>query len=543
MRASNRLKWFIPLAMAAPLLVMSVTPTTASVRSQALYARGLVPFHRGFWEQAFRLFDEAVKADRNDAAALYYRGLTQARRGSKGAAVTDIKKALDIDPTLEHAALDLGVAYLDQGDVEQARQWLDRAYRQGTDKLNAALFLGVAQYRAGEYVAAIQYLEEAKADPELRQAALYYGGLALLKLGRAPQAYAVLAEASRENPGSEMGKAASKFAAGETPAEAEAAASGRPLSRPYSIVTDLHFEYDSNVTRGPSDGPKSTRDEADGRTVIGAGGRVTALQTETGELAPSAYVSQSVHFSQSDFDLSAIRLRLDWNDTPSWWGYGVSGGYDYNALDFKSFYQDVLLSPWLSVYETTETATQVYYRFRYRDFLHEPFDPFRDGFNNAVGVRQYYLFPDGVTLLHGGYQFDAESPEDVSDGNLVLESGAKDFEYLGQQIDLQLSSRFELPTLGAFDAAAGYRFRFDGYSNDNSRSRATTPPDPEKREDVTNLFAFTLGRDLNGDIDALGRVTQRTLISMSLIADIGSSNLDEFEYDRIIGSFGVRAEF
>ena len=56
------------------------------MQSQVLYARALVPFHEGRWEQAYTVFDEAVAADDRDALAVYYRGLTQARRGAQPAA-------------------------------------------------------------------------------------------------------------------------------------------------------------------------------------------------------------------------------------------------------------------------------------------------------------------------------------------------------------------------------------------------------------------------------------------------------------------------
>jgi hypothetical protein len=36
-------------------------------------------------------------------------------------------------------------------------------------------------------------------------------------------------------------------------------------------------------------------------------------------------------------------------------------------------------------------ATQLYYRFRGEDYLDDVLDPFLDGINNALGVRQCFL--------------------------------------------------------------------------------------------------------------------------------------------------------
>src|SRR5512139_1120977 len=98
---------------AALLAVATVRPdpTLANARSQALYAKGLIPFHAGRWDDAYRLFDEAVGADAEDALAVYYRGLTAARRGMTDPAVKDIQLALRLWPDLPGAALDLGVLY------------------------------------------------------------------------------------------------------------------------------------------------------------------------------------------------------------------------------------------------------------------------------------------------------------------------------------------------------------------------------------------------------------------------------------------------
>src|SRR5262245_40592916 len=97
----------------------------ANGRSQALYARGLVALKVGPWATAHRRFNEAVQADPNDAVAVYYRGLTQARRGASAAAIQDLQQALKLNPSLPHAALDLGIAYFNAGQYDAAKPWLE----------------------------------------------------------------------------------------------------------------------------------------------------------------------------------------------------------------------------------------------------------------------------------------------------------------------------------------------------------------------------------------------------------------------------------
>src|SRR5262249_44611591 len=157
--------------------------------------------------QAHTLFDRAVAADAGDTVALYYRGLTLARMKQYTAAIADIEHALELNPALPHAPLDLGIAYFDAGQYANAKNWLERAYQQGIERFTAAFFLGLTCYRLGDDAAAQRYLTEAQADPDLRPTAQYYAGLALWRQGKAAAARAQLQDVMRQQPQSEIGKA------------------------------------------------------------------------------------------------------------------------------------------------------------------------------------------------------------------------------------------------------------------------------------------------------------------------------------------------
>src|SRR5262249_54939202 len=122
-------------------MLLPIGVAQANVRSHTLYARGLIPFNNGQWDQAYQLFDHAVQADPSDALAVCYRGRTQARRGLWAFAIADLEQALKLDPSLPHAALDLGVAYFNAGEYAAAKVWLERAHAQGAERFTAALFL------------------------------------------------------------------------------------------------------------------------------------------------------------------------------------------------------------------------------------------------------------------------------------------------------------------------------------------------------------------------------------------------------------------
>ena len=505
---------------------------SADVRSHALYARGLIPFNNGQWDQAYRLFDAAVGADRSDPEPLYYRGLTQARRGALAAGISDLEQALKLSPSLPHAGLDLGIAYFDAGQYPAAKVWLQRAYEQGDDRFTAAFFLGLTLYRLGEDASALTYLNQANADPDLRPAAHYYAGLAQLHQGNEVAARSELAETAREQPLSEIGKLAQRYAGGgdirQPPVPLPTA-----RRKPWSLSASLGFQYDTNVVLAPSDSGLKTAQgitgEDDGRFVIGAGGAYTLLDTDYGTVRGAYDFSQSVHFRWTEFDLQGHRLRLDAASKPGVVSYGLSGVYDFYALDYQSFFQELLGTPWVSVAEGDSAATQLYYTARGRDFLRKPFDPARDAIDHAVGVRQYLDLGSPERVLSVGYQFDAEAtlahaPDDqqvsCTSTSQTGGCGARDFDYKAHQLDIGIN----FPIFSLAQGQAGYLFRLEDYQFLNSRANFQF-----RRHDQEHQFV----------VDARREITPHVSATLGFIGILNNSNIPAFDYDRFIISAGV----
>lgn len=524
--ASTTFAWF----SSAP------APVQASVQSQVLYARALVPFHEGRWEQAYGLFDEAVGADERDALALYYRGLTQARRGAHPAAVDDIRAAVEMEPRLPGAWLDLGIALLDAGRVDEARQALRTAYGRDQANREAAFFLALAEYRSGDAAAAIPLFDQASEDPALSQAALYYAGLAAAKAGDTSGSRDRLARAAAVAPETEIGRMAAR------PGSAASASQISPVAgvAPWALDASLRWEFDSNVVAGASDGIDNTDEDADMRPVLGVRGRYTLLDGPTGALVAAGDVSQSLHLDRTDFNLSALRLGLHWSTPPSMWRFGASAGYEFDGLDFAAFSQSVVLTPWVAFQAVPWTATQLHYRFRYRDYLDSPFDPFRDGFNNAVGVRQHFAVGAPGGTAHIGYTFDSELPQDTDDPDPFIAYGADDFEYLGNQLDVGTVQPLALDYVGPLQVRAGYRLRLEDYENPNSRRRTpTSAGDVARRHDLEHSVAVELARPVDVALDFLNRFE----VTLGVIGQVNGSNTDEFDYERVIVALGVNAGF
>lgn len=551
----RRTRLLFPAFLAA--LALSVTGAVvpdhaaADTRSQQHYAKGLVPFQAGQWESAYASFTNAAKADPRDAVARYYRGITGARLGFVQEAINDLEMALQIRPDMQEAVLDLGVLYLDAGEYARAEEWLKRAYDLPDSRFRAAFFLGVTAFRRGDDASALEHFATAAKDPRLRGVANYYEGLTLLRQGKTTPARSAFAKSELAMPGTPLAAAVKEFDATAMPRRA-----ARPgEDRPWSVYGQAGFAYDSNVKLVPSSSSfknsertvpgggvsKDFRGEADGRFQIGAGGRYRFLDADmvTGSVAYDLY--QGVHFSNTEYDLSSHRVTVDVATRPDrWYQAGFSTFYNYYGMNYRSFFHEGTMVPWLAFYQGDATATQVYYRLRGRDFTRSPFerssmpsptDPSmevpattpnggfllvpRDSIGNAIGARQLFLLGAVDRVLSVGYQWSDDDP---------LSRDGTDFAFSTHQLDLE----FEAAVRDWFLARLGYAMLIHDYEHPNSRTSFVYG-----RNDFEQQLVIHLERPLTDYLTA----------AVDYYGIFNNSNLDPFEYRRNILSAGVRMQF
>ncbi|MBI4518956.1 MAG: tetratricopeptide repeat protein [Deltaproteobacteria bacterium] len=514
-------------------LVGAAVPAGANSRSQALYAKGLVPFHNGRWDDAYKLFDEAVKADANDAMALYYRGLTAARRGQPNLAIADLERAAQLRPQITHLALDLGITHFDAGQYPEAQRWLEQAYGTAADRFAAAFFLGLTHFRREDFAKARAYLAEAERDPDLRAQAHYYAGLALLRQGHETEGRAALQKAAQGRPDTETARAAQGYlgAAAEVrkPPTPRAAA-----AKPWSLHGSAGVEFDSNVILAPSDSSVSSTDtgQDDGRGILGLGGRYHLLDSDAAQVSASYDLSQSIHMQHTGFDLQGHRVRLQGVTSQGPVQLGLAGTYNFYALNYRTFFQEALFTPWVTLPEGDAASTQVYYTFRGRDFFRYPYNTDRDSMDHALGVRQYSLLGAPDRLLSFGYQFDYDDP-------LRDTRGGDDFQNKAHQLEVAVSS----PVADLGTAQLSYLFRLEDYQFPNTRTQVvvvdpitqvpTVVFDGLRRHDNQHEFTVVFSRDLSEHLQ----------LSLAYLGVLNNSNIADFDYSRHILSAGVRVQY
>lgn len=417
----------------------------ASEQSQRLYSRGLVDFHAERYPKALELFEQAVQADTSDPYALYYRGVTRGRLGDYAGAVTDLRAAMAAKPDFDQAALELGVALVHEGRHRDALPLLMQAQRLPDAEAKASLFLAIAQLNLGQLDAARQSLERAKRDPTLQNTARYYEGIVAYRQERWDQAAEHFAYVAGASPDSEIGREAAAFLSKLRRGE----------RRPYTLFGSLGFQYDSNVVLAPSEEAIKTSagisKQADGRVTIDAGGAYVPWRTEHAQLSVGYEFFQSLHFDLTSFNLEDHRLSAQIAGVAGPVQLGLFGRYDYYFLSTDSFLQEANATPWLSMPEAKWGRTELSYRVRRRDFITQAFR-LRDAFNHAASVHQLLYLDGPDRYLAAGYRFDREDP-------IRSDPESASFAYDGHEVDTGIGWAFP----AAVSAEIDYAFRYEDY--------------------------------------------------------------------------------
>ena len=181
----------------------------------------------------------------------------------------------------------------------------------------------------------------------------------------------------------------------------------------------------------------------------------------------------------------------------------------------------------MTVFEGTVAATQAYYQIIGQDFLgklnstnppgyslRDPFNPFRNAVNNAVGVRQFFLLGAAGRFMSIGIS-----------GTTTTRSRKT-----APTSRTTTTSSTCGPTSGfsTGHATVSYLFDLQDYQHQNSRTGFT-----KRRHDGQNQIVIRFSRDFLTFLSA----------DLSYFGIVNSSNIPDFQYDRNIVQASVRVHF
>ncbi|GBD24923.1 Beta-barrel assembly-enhancing protease [bacterium HR30] len=505
----------------AVAVVLSALPSEsrASERSKRLSAKGLVELHGGRVEQALQLFDEAVQADPTDALAWYYRAVTRNRAGNRDGAIADLRKALELNPKLFDAALDLGVALVEKGDFQDALTPLQHARNSSELEAQALLYLGIALFRLDRGPEARSYFWAAmEKDPQLEAVARYHLGILDYRQGRWRSARREFLQVKELKPGSPVAEQAEQFLTRLRQIERER----------WSAFGSLGLQYDSNVILAPSSdfgasfakSDVGVTQQADGRATFQLGGSYQIARTRSAQLAAGYEFYQSVHVELRQFDLQDHRGQVLFSDRRGWGEWGGIGRYDYYLLDTDDFLREGSLLPFVRIHEGDLGWTELSFQLRRRDFLKPEFH-IRDSTNYVPGVAQaFFLRGDRRRYLTLSYFFEVE---DTKPGR-----ASRAFAYTANQVGGGLTWALPWSVEAQFD----YAFRHKVYE----------PEPSQNRKDQEHRIILLARRPLTEHILlAAGYFGQLNFSNSTQLIGLRQEKL--FEYERHIGSITIEARY
>lgn len=106
------------------------------------------------YHEATEAYTESIIMSPGDAEAIARRGATYLESGELGFAISDVKKALKISPTLAEAHFVMGNICYDQGDMSGAIKSYTKALANRLDYPAARYMLGAAHSQNGDHAAA-----------------------------------------------------------------------------------------------------------------------------------------------------------------------------------------------------------------------------------------------------------------------------------------------------------------------------------------------------------------------------------------------------
>jgi len=509
------------LATVALLLTWSPLPAPASEQSELLTANGLSEFKAEHYAAAAALFDDAVKADASDPFPLYYRGVTLTRLGEYDRAIADLERFLEARPDEEQATLELGVALVSARRYADAQTWLQRAQASPELSTRASFFLGLAQLRLDQHAPAKENFMRAAQDEDLLLASRFYLGIihfAHRDWNAAEECFTYVFSAS---PNSDMGNEARKYVE----------YIDRTRST-YHLYGSLGLLYDSNVVLAPTSDSDAVAisGKDDGLVTITAGGSYTPWQSDVGSTSLGYEFYQSLHFDLSEYDLQDHRLRLEYARRFRRWELGLAGQYDFYLLDLDSLLQQPAVTPWLRFSEGEIGYTELFYWFRWRDYLDESFEDDLDALRQSTGLRQYLYLASSDRKGWVEYRFDRNS---------ALHAEGRRFAYNRNQVGVGIDWRWR--SLGV-ESSLGYWYNHDNFdspsapeisSNDGAEPSAGTGERGDERVDNRHTVSISLRK----------RFTKHVAVRCGYDGIFNNSNQRLFKYNRNIASLVLEVDF
>lgn len=382
----------IAAVMAVCLSVMCGVATAAPSATQ----QAIAEYNQENYEEALQMLTSARQVEGETALNRYYTGLCQKQTGDLAGAVASLKAALQAQPPVQDAAVELVALLINLEQLADAWQWVEWAEKEQVRPRDVAYLKGVLLAKQKRYHEAVVSFQNARTGlAETDQQIDLQIALAYAQSGKTRDARDSLKAIVTRYPGTE----AADFAA-----EYDQRISTAAPHKRWNIYAGISYLYDDNATlKSRESGASSdTRDQRDS-----AVSEYLRLEYDTplaGQWSANLqYALQNNNYMRLH-DYSMLVHGL----TTSLIGRSENGllalplNLSHTTLDYRDYSFQVSFKPTLTALFNSRNLAQLSLGYTHRDMLQNNGLPGNDRTANIFNLQAgyIYLFADGRGLVN-----------------------------------------------------------------------------------------------------------------------------------------------
>jgi tetratricopeptide (TPR) repeat protein len=507
------------LALLVVILLTATAPgdvPAQTTEADVFVAQAIVDIDDGRYDAALTNLARALEIDPDHTEALFYTGVAHSATQRPELGLPFLQRARANSPTDPVIAYHLGLAHFALEQYAEAEPLLTEAFRQRPDLDGVGYYVGFLRYRNKQYRAALDAFRATRtSDPEVQQLAHFYTGLTLGVLGLPEEAAAEVQHALRVAPGTRLIGPAERLR--------DTVLATRQRDR-LSLEARVGVFYDDNVRVIPdaSAGDPLVRDLRHGRRdsmgeLAGIRAdyqwwRTPDWESTIGVTLFGTYVNDLPDFSVFDTIVSAsVARNLSLLDRPA--QAGVQYAFDWLALGGDEYLTRHNAGLFGTIAESARHLTQAFGRYQHKEFSEAPRpvpDERRDGHNYMAGLLHFIRFAEDRHYLKLGYQIDYE------------DTLGDNYEYVGHRFTV--GGRYTLPWAGI-----RLTYDFDAHLRSYHHANSILPleaPGTRRRQD----------EELTHVLRAELPLPERLTLALDVQRTDGLSNIDLFDYTRHVVS-------
>jgi Tfp pilus assembly protein PilF len=356
-----------------------------------------VDLDQGQFSNADAILQDLITKKPNQTEVNYYLGLTKLAEGQHESAENYLKKAHSLAPDDDTITLDLVYVYILAKQPKDAIQMLDPVLKKAPNNSKALYERGLAAFIDNDFKTADTYFSKARPGMSGKAAEIdYYLGACARSEGKAEAARSYFDQSIKEAKGGPWEK------------KAEEAKESLPKQNKFFVTADFAYQYDTNIIAVPNDSalPKEISHMADSRELIWLQAGYRPLIRDNGQIGIEYHLYNNWQDSQDamnlqihqglvngfyDFKLGKMPARIFGEYMYQYAGLGT--GYEYYSTTHR-------VGPAFYLVENNKTVTEVHYYFQ-DEYFHDPGKDALNRDNNANQVlagQHFYVAGNKVDL-------------------------------------------------------------------------------------------------------------------------------------------------